>query len=182
MREITKIKHRRSKKRRDQVTNLQQPVQKRRRTTTQTQQYIRVIQQENTGEKRKEDTQNEYKETQKRTRLGNETSENKESTEKTEPTPPLRMKGKNWEEYTEERWKKYLLDREHEIQEEERTTRERRERANRLEKGWELFRLCRETIEKEGNKWEASKVRRMRQGGRRKRLQTCYNNYQRTGE
>ena len=69
-----------------------------------------------------------------------------------EHTPPPNMKGQNWEEDTEERWKKYILEREQEIKEEERTTRERKERAAKLENGWELFKLCKEMLEKEGNK------------------------------
>ena len=156
MREITKIKHRRSKNRREQVTNLQQPAQKRRRTTTQTKKYIRVMQQENTGGKRKENTQVENMETNKRTKH----VENTDKLENKEHTPPPKMKGKNWEEDTEERWKKYLMERELEIEEEERTTRERKEKAAKLEKGWELFKLCKEMLEKEGNKWEMSKERR----------------------
>ena len=88
---------------------------KRRRTTTRIQQYKRVMQQENTGEKRKENTQGEYKGTEKRTRHGEETqidkAENNNKVENTEPEQPPKMKGKHWEEDTEERWKKYLKER-----------------------------------------------------------------------
>ena len=44
----------------------------------------------------------------------------------------------------EMKMKKRILEREQEIKEEEKTAREQKERATRLEKGWKLFKLCKE--------------------------------------
>ena len=44
------------------------------------------------------------------------------------------------------------------IQEEERE--KRLEKARNLEKGWELLRICKEMIEKDGVKWNTSKERK----------------------
>ena len=43
---------------------------------------------------------------------------------------------------------------------EEAEREERIERAGRMQKGWELMRLCRQMIEENGEKWKKSKERR----------------------
>ena len=47
------------------------------------------------------------------------------------------------------------------VEEEDETTKEERKRkAEKLRRGWELFRICKEMIEEEGGKWKKSQERR----------------------
>ena len=63
-----------------------------------------------------------------------------------------------WEEPID--WEKYLMDKEQSIKEEERRLKERKEKAKRLEKSFELLRLCTEVLKEEGEKWAVTKERR----------------------
>ena len=67
-----------------------------------------------------------------------------------------------WEDKeTEEiRWKKMLKDRQIRMETEETERKERRAKAERLEKSWALLRLCRELMAKEGLNWKISRERR----------------------
>ena len=63
-----------------------------------------------------------------------------------------------WEEPID--WEKYLMDREVSIKEEERCLKERKEKAKKLERSFELLRLCTEVLKEKGKKWAVTKERR----------------------
>ena len=63
--------------------------------------------------------------------------------------------GINTEEKEDLQVKELEKDREREERDEER-----RKKAAKLSRGWELFRVCKEIIEEEGMNWKASKERR----------------------
>ena len=52
------------------------------------------------------------------------------------------------------------MDREVSIKEEERCLKERKEKAKKLERSFELLRLCTEVLKEKGKKWAVTKERR----------------------
>ena len=153
---IRDLRIRISKTRRELPRENQQPAQKKRKTGTIT--YRRVINMDMEGEKRKNENDTE---TEKKTTNGSKRIRKLEVREMELPEG-LEYEGgrrKTDEELAEE-WKERLREREIWMQEEETRRVERIEKARKLQRGWELMRMCKEMIEENGEKWKKTKERR----------------------
>ena len=66
-----------------------------------------------------------------------------------------------WEKaWTQEEWDAKIKKREEEIELEEKTRQERMSKQRRLERSWDLLKLCREMMREEGYNWKISRERR----------------------
>ena len=164
--EIRNLKLKRSMRRRENPGIMNQPAQKKRRMGED--KYVRVLQQGHQQEKRKEDTEEVLPVTERDPKRRKNLQEEQEKEE--DEKPPV-QKGEQWEENTEERWKCYVERREREQREEEKEREERILKARMKSKSYELLRLCKEMLEKEGETWKISKERRETERMRREEKQ-----------
>ena len=110
--EIKMLKSRQSKERRENPSQKQQPAKKKRKTGNE--EHIRVLQAEHKGDKRKsEEEKLEQTRTKAQRKEPDQTEQEKDNmTDQDSPPKPPVMTGEGWEEDTEERWRKYLSERE----------------------------------------------------------------------
>ena len=149
VRKIRELRVRQSYGRREKVSNLDQPAEKRRRTGQTT--HKRVYQDNRKQNKRPETERKEEEEEQntgyypifKKKRIEQQDTEEDRSSKE-------REEQKNETEQ----------DRKLQEEEEEKARRDRKEKALRLQKSWELLRQCKAILEENGEKWKKSKERR----------------------
>ena len=146
-----------SKNRRETVRENYQPAKKRRKTGVVT--FKRVINTETEREKRKEMTGEEEK---RQSQAGEGPKLRKIEIMEPELPEGLEYEGgrKKTEEELEEEWREKLRNREIQNQEDDHRREKQIEKAKKLQKGWELMRLCKEMIEENGEKWKKLKERR----------------------
>ena len=130
MKEIRTLKVRRSQRRRGTPTEQVQPAMKKRKLDERNH-HNRVLQNTTTGEKRK-DRGGETEQRKKEHKTEN--TEVEEKREEEQCCPPPRMKGENWEEYTDKRWKEHLENRIAQIEKDIRLRDELIAKARRKEK------------------------------------------------
>ena len=155
---IRDLKVKRSRNRRGMPNEIEQPAKKRRKTGKI--EFKRVINPETDGEKRKVDPEIEKtdpKEEKTKIRRVEVTEEEGEQLPE-----GLEYEGgrKKTDEELANEWRERIREREAQIEEEEKSREKLIEKAKKLQKGWELMRLCRETIEENGEKWKKSKESR----------------------
>ena len=153
-RKIRELKVRRGMARRETARENEQPANKRRKLGMET--YKRVINAERVGEKRNTeeelDIDQEDKNTAKRKKKTGE--------EKLPEGLEFESGRKKTDDELAEEWNIRIKEREENPLREEAERTERIEKAKRMQKGWELMRLCKQTIEENGEKWKKSKERR----------------------
>ena len=160
---VRDLKVKRSKIRREIPTNLTLPAEKRRKISNKN--YKRVIK-INTEQKREHD-----KEEDERSAPEVEAKKYKKDLEISPPAPTEKQgEGKEksgetsekevLEKEAKEAWEERIRVREEMIIREEAERLERIEKAKRMSRSWELLRLCREIMAREGVNWKKSEERR----------------------
>ena len=151
MKKIRDLKVHQSNRRREIVSSKIQPAAKRRKINKE--EFKRVQQDERQSKKRideeRKDVAENYFPIFKRAKKNTPEEENEKGrleTDEKEINVEERI------ESEEERTNKEIED--------EKIKEERKRRAEKLSKGWELFKICKEIIEKEGGNWKISKERR----------------------
>ena len=139
----TKNMKRQSTERREEVSNMNQPAMKKRKLTSD--KYKRVHQDDRKAEKRGEEERMEnyfpiFKKPKKNTQAEEEEMRKYED----------EVKFNKKEEETDKK-----------VEEEAAQIKEERiKKAEKLRRGWDLFRICKKMIEEEGSKWKICKERR----------------------
>ena len=144
--------------RRDQPGRKEQPAQKKRRIDKE--EYIRVIQTEEKGEKRGAEKAEGEEEVEKGIAIYPIFKRRKKLKVKEEGKEENSAKEIEVEEPTNLTTEEEVKKRELELEEEDLRRKERKERATKLSKRWELLRLCKEIMKSDGINWNKSKERR----------------------
>ena len=184
MSKIRALKVEKSKIRREEVSRIQMPAEKKRKISKET--HKKVLKIDPTATKRKE-TMEETTKTTRHTKYKTNNNNKKQKTQhntnnikeestdhllelygikKREPTIeiPETTEPKETETERNERlkaeWDEKLRKREEVIRKEELERKERKEKSEKMSRSWDLLNLCREIMSKEGYNWKVSKERR----------------------
>ena len=184
MSKIRALKVEKSKIRREEVSRIQMPAEKKRKISKET--HKKVLKVDPTATKRKE-TMEETTKTTRHTKYKTNNNNKKQKTQhntnnikeestdhllelygikKREPTIeiPETTEPKETEIERNERlkaeWDEKLRKREEVIRKEELERKERKEKSEKMSRSWDLLNLCREIMSKEGYNWKVSKERR----------------------
>ena len=163
---IRDMKVKKSKERREELSWKNQPAHKKRKITED--EYKIVLQEPKQQEKRKEppdETKNKAERNLLPTffpifRNNDNKKKRMEEEEEEEKKESSDTATESTGEIEEIDWNKKLEEKEKRLEEEEKRRKERIELEKRLDKSYELLKLCRETLTKEGETWKASKERR----------------------
>ena len=149
---VRNMKMKQSKTRREEMSRMTMPAEKKRKI--QDNHHLKVFQMGKKKDKRKEEIPEEKGETITRKRIRQEDMEKlemekrEEKIRKERETPEAQQAQINWE--------KRLQEREMLIEKEKNEREEIIKKAQRLKKSFELLKLCREMLEKDGVKWKIS--------------------------
>ena len=154
---IRDLKVRRGMARREKVREMEQPANKRRKIENYTYKRVLKVEREE-GEKRSIEIQAEAAKEEE-----NATKKMRKVETGCERLPEgLEYEGgrKKTEKELLKEWNERIAEREEFLLREEKERCDRIEKAKRMQKGWELMRLCRNMIEENGETWKKSKARR----------------------
>ena len=144
-----------SKQRREEIHQLGQPAEKRRKLNKF--EYKRVLEQKKEAWKR--ERQEEKMDKEKTYEIF--TNVKRRKTEKETKNQQTGEEESKWEKaWTQEEWLERIKEKQKELEKEEMDRLKRIEQSKRLQQGWELMRLCKEMMEVDGYKWKISKERR----------------------
>ena len=129
-----------------------QPAMKRRKLEVG---YRRVIQEVPQAEKRQGEDEEVYAIFRSRKLQKREEIEFEEYLKEKAETEPVKS-----EEERKEEWAKRVAEIEENMRREEEERNQRQEKARRLKQSYDLLRMCKEMMEKEGTNWAKSKERR----------------------
>ena len=157
---IRELKVKQSMERRQEPTTTEQPAGKKRKLNKV--EYKRVLQEKKEAKKRERATEEEQKKEQNEV---HEIFKTKKRKQETDTTPRTDMQEEaeetRWERaWTQEEWDQKLKTWEENIREEERIRSERIAKQKKLERSWDLLRLCKEVMREEGYNWKVAAERR----------------------
>ena len=195
-RKIRNLKVKNSQNRREQLTSREQPAEKRRRLNKK--EYMRVLQEKKEAKKRENesmDTNGEKEQEQEKTfpifnKKESSKTNKKRKVEKDESTENKEQAGEERipidKKWTQEEWTERIKRRQERMDMEEKERTAKIEKAKRMEKSWELLRLCKEMMKRDGYNWKISKERREQERAknleRKERLERAAANKEKTLE
>ena len=160
-RKIREMKIRKSIERREQPGTNEQPAGKKRKLNKH--EYKRVLQEKKEAKKRDREEENNMRGVREQKTYAvfeNKRTKNNEIKEETQKEQEQEEETR-WEKaWTQEEWDAKIKKREEEIELEEKTRQERMSKQRRLERSWDLLKLCREMMREEGYNWKISRERR----------------------
>ena len=151
-------KKRDSRERRQEFSQLEQPAGKKRKLNKF--EYRRVLEKKKEARKRERLAEKEAQNTKNYEIFENAKRKKQELDIEHTNNDQLPETETRWEKaWTQEEWLKRIKERQEALDKEEEERTKRIELSKKLQKGWEMIRICKELMETEGYKWKISKER-----------------------